>query len=76
MTNYLMVFGAHAMDHVPDEDMPAVDEAAHAVAHSSASPREGTRRPSTPACTCSLAVIVATNGKVTDGQYHDSGCCG
>jgi hypothetical protein len=31
MTTYLVLLGAHAMDHIPDEDMPAVDEAAHAV---------------------------------------------
>jgi hypothetical protein len=31
MTRYLISFDAHAMDHVPDEDMPAVGEAAHAV---------------------------------------------
>jgi hypothetical protein len=31
MTTYLISFGAHAMDHIPDEDMPAVAKAAHAV---------------------------------------------
>ena len=31
MTTYLISFGAHAMDHIPDEDMPAVADAAHAV---------------------------------------------
>lgn len=31
MTYYLISFGAHAMDHIPDEDMPAVAKAAHAV---------------------------------------------
>src|SRR3981189_717784 len=31
MTRYLISFGAHAMDHIPDEDMPAVAKAAHAV---------------------------------------------
>jgi len=31
MTQYLILFGAHAMDHIPDEDMPAVARAAHAV---------------------------------------------
>ena len=24
MTQYLISFGAHAMDHIPDQDMPAV----------------------------------------------------
>src|SRR6266700_569239 len=31
MTTYLISFDAHAMDHIPDEDMPAVAKAAHAV---------------------------------------------
>ena len=31
MTQYLISFGAHAMDHVPDEDAPAVARAAHAA---------------------------------------------
>ena len=31
MTRYLISFDAHAMDHIPDTDMPAVGEAAHAV---------------------------------------------
>src|SRR6185437_11234681 len=31
MTQYLISFGAHAMDHVPDEDAPAVARAARAA---------------------------------------------
>jgi hypothetical protein len=31
MTRYLISFDAHAMDHIPAEDMPAVAKAAHAV---------------------------------------------
>ena len=31
MTSYLISFGAHAMDHIPGQDMPAVARAAHAV---------------------------------------------
>src|SRR5580658_1790826 len=31
MTHYLISFGAHAMDHIPDEDAPAVARAAHAT---------------------------------------------
>lgn len=31
MTWYLISFDAHAMDHIPDDDMPAVAKAAHAV---------------------------------------------
>jgi hypothetical protein len=31
MTRYLISFDAHAMDHIPAEEMPAVGEAAHDV---------------------------------------------
>ena len=31
MTQYLISFGAHAMDHIPGQDMPAVARAAHAA---------------------------------------------
>ena len=70
MRNYLMVFGAHAMDQVPDEDLPALDEAAHAVCQEAikagvyvlAGGLENRKR----------SVIVATDGTVTDGQYPDA----
>ena len=35
MTQYLISFGAHAMDHAPDEDAPAVARAAHAAVQES-----------------------------------------
>ena len=41
MTTYLILLGAHAMDHIPDEDMPAVDEAAHAVCQEAITPACG-----------------------------------
>ena len=31
MTRYLISFDHHAMDHIPEEEMPAVADAAHAV---------------------------------------------
>jgi hypothetical protein len=31
MPRYLISFDAHAMDHIPDEDMPAVSNDSHAV---------------------------------------------
>jgi len=31
MTQYLVSFGAHAMDHIPGEDMPGVAKAARTV---------------------------------------------
>jgi hypothetical protein len=31
VTRYLISFPGHAMDHIPEEEMPAVSDAAHAV---------------------------------------------
>ena len=31
MTRFLISFDAHAMDHIPDDEMPAVTKAAHEV---------------------------------------------
>jgi hypothetical protein len=66
MTRYLISFDAHAMDHIPNEDMPAVAKAAHAVVQEAlnagvyllAGGLENQR-----------ASIVATDGTVTDGPY-------
>jgi hypothetical protein len=75
MTRYLISFDAHAMDHIPDEDMPAVAKAAHAVVQEAlnagvyllAGGLENQR-----------ASIVATDGTVTDGPYPEAigGLCG
>jgi hypothetical protein len=64
MTAYLISFDAHAMDHIPDEDMPAVGKAAHAMVQEAitagvylfAGGLENQK-----------ASIVATDGTVTDG---------
>lgn len=32
MPRFLIMFDAHAMDYIPDDDLPAVSDAAHAVA--------------------------------------------
>jgi hypothetical protein len=69
MTRYLISFGAHAMDHIPGEDMPAVAKAAHAVVQEAvdagvfvcAGGLEGQR-----------ASIVSTDGTVTYGPYPDA----
>ena len=69
MTQYLISFGAHAMDHIADEDAPAVAGAAHAAVREainagvyvSAGGLEN--RP---------ASIVATDGAVTDGPYPEA----
>jgi hypothetical protein len=69
MTRYLISFGAHAMDHVPDEDMPAVARAARAVVQEAVNA-------GVFVCTGGLedqrASIVATDGTVTDGPYPEA----
>jgi hypothetical protein len=69
MTRYLISFGAHAMDHIPGEDMPAVAKAAHAVIQETVN--EGVL-----VCTGGLedqrAGIVATDGTVTDGPHPEA----
>jgi hypothetical protein len=66
MARYLISFDAHAMDHIPDEEMPAVAEASHAVVYEAMDAGvwvfggglEHQR-----------ASIVATDGTVADGPY-------
>jgi hypothetical protein len=69
MTRYLISFGAHAMDHILDEEMPAVARASHAVVREAVNAgvwvfgagREDQR-----------ASVVATDGTVTDGPYPET----
>ena len=69
MTRYLISFGAGAMDHIPDEDMPDVAKASYAVVQEAVNAgvwvfgagREGER-----------ASVVATDGMVTDGPYPET----
>ena len=66
MTRYLISFGAHAMDHVPAEDLPAVAKAAHAVVLEALNA-------GVFVCAGGLenqkASVVATGGTVTEGPY-------
>ena len=69
MPRYLISFDAHAMDHIPEEDMPAVGEAAHAVVDEAMDAGVwvfggGLEN--------QKAGIVATDGTVTDGPYPDA----
>jgi hypothetical protein len=66
MRRYLISFNDGAMDHIPDEDMPAVAQAAHAVAQEALNAGVYLfagglefQRPS----------VVAPDGTVTDGPY-------
>jgi hypothetical protein len=66
MSRYLISFDAHAMDHIPAEDMPAVAEAAHAVVYEAMDAGVwvfggGLEN--------QQASIVATDGSVADGPY-------
>ena len=69
MTQYLISFGAHAMDHIPDEDAPAVARAAHAAVQEAIDAGvyvSGGGLENHPAS------IVATDGAVTDGPYPEA----
>ena len=66
MTTYLISFDAHAMDHIPDEDMPAVAKAAHAVVQEAINAGVLV---STGGLEDQKASVVATDGTVTDGPY-------
>jgi hypothetical protein len=69
MTQYLISFDANAMDHIPDENMPAVAKAAQAVVQEAinvgvfvfAGGLENQK-----------ASIVATDGALTDGPYPEA----
>ena len=69
MTRYLISFGAHAMDHIPEEDMPAVAKAARAAVQEAVTA-------GVFVCSGGLedqrASIVATDGTVTDGPYPEA----
>ena len=69
MPRYLISFDAHAMDHIPDEDMPAVTDASLAVVREAIDAGVwvfggGLER--------QRASVVATDGTVTDGPYPES----
>jgi hypothetical protein len=68
MTTYMISFGAHAMDHIPDEEGPAISQAAHAVTQEAINA-------GVYLCTGGIferATIVAPDGTVSDGPYPDA----
>jgi hypothetical protein len=69
MTQYLISFDAHAMEHIPDEDFPAVGKAAHAVIQEAVNAGVLV---STGGLDSQRASIVATDGTVTDGPYPEA----
>src|ERR671923_1947167 len=69
LPRYLISFDAHAMDHIPDEDMPAVARAAHEVVQEAMDAGVwvfggGLEN--------KKSSIVATDGTVTDGPYPEA----
>jgi hypothetical protein len=66
MAQYLISFGAHAMEHIADQDAPAVARAAHAVVQEAINAGVYV---SAGGLVNQPASIVATGGAVTDGPY-------
>ena len=69
MPRYLISFDAHAMDHIPAEDMPAVAEAAHEVAQEAMDAGVwvfggGLEH--------QKASVVATDGTLSEGPYPEA----
>jgi hypothetical protein len=69
MTQYLISFGAHAMDHIPDEEVPAVSNAARAVIQEA---KDAGVYVFAGGLESERASIVATDGIVTDGPYPET----
>jgi hypothetical protein len=66
MTRYLISFDAHAMDHIPDEDMPAVAKSSHAVVQEAVNAGVWVFG---GGLETQQASVVATDGTVTEGPY-------
>jgi hypothetical protein len=66
MTRYLISFDAHAMDHIPDDDIAAVGNAAHAVVQEAMDAGVWVFG---GGLEDQKAGVVATDGTVTDGPY-------
>ena len=73
MTRYLISFDAHAMDHIPDEDMPDVGRAAHEVVEEAMKAGVWVFG---GGLETEKASVVASDGTVTDGRYPEAigGC--
>jgi hypothetical protein len=69
MARYLISFDAHAMDHIPDEDMPEAGKAAHAVLQEAVNAGVWVTGAGLES---QRASIVATDGTVTDGPEPDA----
>ena len=70
MTRYLISFAAHAMDHIPVDDMPSVDRAAHEVVEEAMTAGVwvfggGLEQQK-------ASIVVAVDGTVTDGPLPEA----
>ena len=68
MPRYLISFDAHAMDHIPDEDMPSVTNTSHAVVQEAINAGVWVFG---GGLEDQKASIVATDATVTDGPYPE-----
>src|ERR1700721_1518815 len=69
MTQYLISFGAHAMDHIPGQDAPAVAKAARSAVQEAINAGVYV---SAGGLENQPASIVDTGGAVTDGPYPEA----
>lgn len=69
MTKYMIVLGAHAMDNIAEEEMPAVSAAAHAVCREAI---EAGVYLLAGGLEDEPAIMVATDGTVTQGAPPDA----
>jgi hypothetical protein len=69
MTQYLISFGAHAMEHIPDEEGPAVGKAVLAVIREA---KDAGVFVFAGGLESEQASIVATDGMVTDGPFPET----
>lgn len=69
MTRYMISFDAHAMDHIPREEIPAVAEAAHAMVDEA---RNAGVWVFGGGLEQQKASVVATDGTVTEGPYPEA----
>jgi hypothetical protein len=69
MTRYMISFDAHAMDHIPREEMPAVAEAAHEMVDEA---RNAGVWVFGGGLEHQQASLVATDGTVTEGPYPEA----
>jgi hypothetical protein len=69
MTRYLISFDAHAMDHIPAEDMSAVAEAAHEVVEEAVNAGVWVFGGGLESQKASL---VAADGTLSDGPYPEA----